>query len=59
VVHVVLNVWVVVVPVSIVVFDIEVTVWDSMSVTFVEDMLERSVLILNEVSKRFRGKVGW
>ena len=58
-VHVVLNVWVVVVPVSIVVFDIEVTVWDSMSVTFVEDMLERSVLILNEVSKRFRGKVGW
>ena len=38
-VHVVLNVWVVVVPVSIVVFDIEVTVWDSMSVTFVEDML--------------------
>ena len=58
-VHVVLNIWVVVVPVSIVVFDIEMTVWDSMSVTLVEDMFEWSVLIFNEVSKRFRGKVGW
>ena len=58
-VHVVLNVWVVVVPVSIVVLDIEMTVWDSMSESFVEDMFKRSVLILDKVSKRFRGKVGW
>ena len=58
-VHVVLNIWVVVVPVSIVVLDIEMTVWDSMSESFVEDMFKRSVLILDKVSKRFRGKVGW
>ena len=58
-VHVVLNVWVVVVPVSIVVLDIEMTMWDSMSESFVEDMFKRSVLILDKVSKRFRGKVGW
>ena len=58
-VHVVLNVWVVVVPVSIVVLDIEMTVWDSMSESFVEDMFKWSVLILDKVSKRLRGKVGW
>lgn len=58
-VHVVLNIWMVVVTLSIVVFDIEMTVWDSVSVTVVEDMFEWSVLILNEVSKSFRGKVGW
>ena len=58
-VHVVLNIWVVVVPVGIVVLDIEMTVWDSMSESFVEDMFEWSVLILDKVSKRFRGKVGW
>ena len=57
VIHVVLNVWVVVVPVSIVMFNIEMTVRDS--VTFVEDVFEWSVLILDEVSKRLRSKVGW
>ena len=56
-IHVVLNVWVVVVAVSIVVFNIEMTV--RYSVTFAEDVFEWSVLILDEVSKRLRSKVGW
>ena len=42
-----LNVWVV--AVSIVMFNIKMTVWDGVAV--VEDIFERSVLTLNEMTK--------